>query len=137
MKTVRVEHMDCCPARTDGPCNCQFRDDQRVARIECRSEDIESDPSKQTCTGLREIGTGLLPCPKRAEWWVGDLASCSECVATFLSDEKSTVVVPITHQPMPSLEDCLFHRCVKHISVPQLNKEENGAECGACAQEAA
>lgn len=33
----------------------------------------------------------------------------------------------------PSIDDCIAHRCIEHLSVPPLNHSEmNGAECGAC-----
>jgi hypothetical protein len=36
-------------------------------------------------------------------------------------------------QDKPSIDDCLFHRCLKHRMVPQYNAEDgNGGECGAC-----
>ena len=38
--------------------------------------------------------------------------------------------------PPPSIEDCLFHRCMDHKAVPQFNQNEaSGAECGACIAE--
>jgi hypothetical protein len=37
---------------------------------------------------------------------------------------------------VPSIDLCLYHRCVKHLRVPQLNHEESsGAECGGCLAE--
>lgn len=40
-------------------------------------------------------------------------------------------------RPKPKLEDCLFHRCERHETVPMLNAEEEGtrSECGACIAE--
>ena len=34
----------------------------------------------------------------------------------------------------PSIDDCLYHRCVEHWTVPKRNDTANtdGAECGAC-----
>ena len=33
---------------------------------------------------------------------------------------------------LPSIEQCLFHRCDAHDKTPQLDDSVNGAECGAC-----
>lgn len=34
---------------------------------------------------------------------------------------------------LPSVSDCMAHRCAEHLSVPPLNSTENsGAECGVC-----
>src|SRR5205809_4202268 len=39
-------------------------------------------------------------------------------------------------QQTPSIEDCLFHRCKKHLAKGQINSNEfSGAECGACIEE--
>jgi hypothetical protein len=37
---------------------------------------------------------------------------------------------------LPSIEQCLFHRCEEHEGVPQLNASESfGGECGGCLAE--
>lgn len=43
----------------------------------------------------------------------------------------------LTPRAIPSLEDCLYHRCSQHEQVRQLNAEEEqtGSECGACIAE--
>jgi len=33
---------------------------------------------------------------------------------------------------LPSIEQCLFHRCADHENTPQLDNSVNGSECGAC-----
>mgnify|MGYP001598952473 CR=1 FL=1 len=99
---------------------------------ECRREDLDSATTTRQCAGLLELGTEIVHCENSAEWLVGDEPACGRCIDTFLDDEKPTGVAPITSQPTPTVDACLYHRCVKHLAVPQINTEENGSECGAC-----
>lgn len=39
----------------------------------------------------------------------------------------------MTDEGKPQIEDCLYHRCAEHYTVPAQNREEfGGAECGGC-----
>jgi hypothetical protein len=38
--------------------------------------------------------------------------------------------VPVSHAP--TIDDCVYHRCIDHRRVGQINAYDSGAECGAC-----
>lgn len=60
----------------------------------------------------------------------------------WIQGGKNTAKVLIAHirdleaqaREVPSIDDCLYHRCVEHWTVPGRNTtaSSNGAECGAC-----
>lgn len=55
-----------------------------------------SDAEAPTCAALRAIELDdLVTCGMRADWWVGNHPTCSDCVATYLRDEGATIVSPI------------------------------------------
>ncbi len=36
---------------------------------------------------------------------------------------------------LPTIEQCLYHRCADHENIPQLDNSVDGAECAACIYE--
>jgi len=69
------------------------------------------------------------------EWWDGNVLHAFE--PNFKERAFHDLIARLTpifeRAAVPSIRDCLAHRCSSHRDVPPLNHNEaSGAECGAC-----
>jgi hypothetical protein len=81
------------------------------------------------CKGRGEIGyvteTELGP--------EGDLEVCSTCAGSGSQAVADVIESWGEAQQKPTIDQCLAHRCSKHLAVPIHNANEfTGAECGGC-----
>lgn len=102
-------------------------------------------PHKEVDSRRPEMaGIGLADLKVEGAWTPGFKADVYQCIKSvarelginspyYMDEEQSRWLIKFWVDMHPPIDDCLMHRCPKHLHVGQLNSSvDGGVECGAC-----